>query len=517
MLGRRDPQRKLFSAAQQLGEGAIKKLGFYGKLASEGYRMFRDEDFVGAYCEDNGRPSVPPSVLTLALLLQHHDGVSDAEVVARHCYDLRWKVALDLDLASIDPIFAKSTFQAFRARLTLHRKEGLAFERSIQAAKEAGLLPRKLRVALDSSPVRGRGAVKDTFNLLSDAIVAVLRSVAAKLETAVEDVAREAELQRHTDSASIKGTETIDWTDESAVNVFLAGLVNDCKRAIGLAEHHECGTDEVALLKKVIDQDLENPEGGSPKIRQGVAKDRTVSVHDPEMRHGHKSSGKGYNGHKAHVAVDTESGLVTAIEVTTPGESDGTRVCDLISQTIKHTKRPVEQALGDAAYSSAEAVEQATELGVELIAKMPTARRGIFPPEAFTVSADGREAVCPAGHASSYLSVRGPHGHQHHWSTRTCGACPIRSDCTKAESRSLSVPSNFHDRRQRERFVHSAEGRVLLRHRVRVEHAIGRLKNLGAGVARCFGRAKTKTQWLWSAAVANLSLVWGAVQKPAAA
>ena len=49
MLGRRDPQRKLFSAAQQLGEATLKEMGFYGKLASEGYKMFRDEDFLGAY------------------------------------------------------------------------------------------------------------------------------------------------------------------------------------------------------------------------------------------------------------------------------------------------------------------------------------------------------------------------------------------------------------------------------------------------------------------------------------
>ena len=42
-----------------------------------------------------------------------------------------------------------------------------------------------------------------------------------------------------------------------------------------------------------------------------------------------------------------------------------------------------------------------------------------------------------------------------------------------------------------------------------VEHAIGRLKNLGVGSARYFGRAKTRAQWLWAAAVANLSLVWG--------
>jgi hypothetical protein len=101
MLGERDPQRPLFSAATQLGPKTVGALGFYGKLASEGHRLFRDADFAGAYCTDNGRPSVPPSVLALARLLQHYDGVSDAEVVERCQYDLRWKVALDLELASV--------------------------------------------------------------------------------------------------------------------------------------------------------------------------------------------------------------------------------------------------------------------------------------------------------------------------------------------------------------------------------------------------------------------------------
>jgi hypothetical protein len=48
----------------------------------------------------------------------------------------------------------------------------------------------------------------------------------------------------------------------------------------------------------------------------------------------------------------------------------------------------------------------------------------------------------------------------------------------------------------------------VLKRRVVVEHAIGRLKNRGAGRARYFGRLKTRAQWLWSAAVVNLSLVW---------
>lgn len=507
MLGRRDPQRKLFSAPQYLGETALRQMGFHGKLASEGYKMFKDEDFVGAYCEDNGRPSVPPSLLIIARLLQHFDGVSDAEVVAKTRFDIRWKVALDLDLASIDPVFAKSTFQAFRARLTLCQKEALAFERSIRAAKEAGLLPKRLRVALDSSPVRGRGAIKDTFNLLSDAIVAVLRAIGMKRNVRPEDVAREANLQRHTDAPSIKGTEMVDWTDASAVNAFLTGIMADCGRTVQLADQHKCAVDEVALLKKVIHQNIECDESGSPKIQQGVAKDRTVSIHDPEMRHGRKSSGKTYNGHKAHLAIDIESSLITAIEVTSPGEADGSQVKALIEQTVENTATPVILALGDTAYSSATAVAQATEANVDLVAKMPSAREGRFGPDAFQVSAEGRAATCPAGHPSVYVH-RNKDGIEHCWSEKLCEGCPLRDRCTTGKYRTLRVPPNFHDRRERERYVRSEPGRQVLRQRVGVEHAIGRLKNLGAGVARYFGRAKTKAEWMWYAAVANFSLIW---------
>ena len=169
MLGKRDPQRNLFATDTLIGEEALAKMGFHGILAHEGHRLFRDEDFAAIYSEEIGRPSTPPSVLALATLLQYFDKVSDAEVVERCRYDLRWKAALHLDLHSIDAPFAKSTFQGFRLRLTLHEKEGLLFENSVKVAAKAGLLPRRLRVAVDSSPVRGRGAVKDTFNLLSDA------------------------------------------------------------------------------------------------------------------------------------------------------------------------------------------------------------------------------------------------------------------------------------------------------------------------------------------------------------
>jgi hypothetical protein len=515
MLGQRDPQRSFLSAQTQLGPRVISKLGFYGKLASEGQHFFKDEDFQAAYCLNNGRPSFPPSLLAMARLLQHYEAISDAEVIARCQYDLRWKVALDLDLASVEAPFAKSTFQAFRARLTLHQQEGLVFEKSVQAAREAGLLPPRLRVALDSSPVRGRGAVKDTFNLLSDAIAAVVRAVAEKREVAPETVAGESHLERHLEKGSIKGSETVEWDDRADVSRFLGGLLGDCERAAALAEQAGCATEEMALLRKVIAQDIERTvPDGPPSIRKGVEPDRTVSVQDPEMRHGHKSNGKVYNGHKAHVAVELTSGVITAVEVTAPAEPDGARVKPLLEQTRQTTELPVSQALGDSAYSSRTALAQAHEALVDLVTKMPSPPAGRLGPGAFCVSPDGKTAQCPAGVGSAKVK-RAHGGYLHVWSPAVCGPCSLKHVCTKSKARSLCVLDDFHERRGRERQARSEEGRALLRERTAVEHAIGRLKNLGAGATRYFGRAKTRAQWLWTAAVANLSLTWGRNPAPA--
>lgn len=133
-----------------------------------------------------------------------------------------------------------------------------------------------------------------------------------------------------------------------------------------LAQEAQCANEEVALLEKVIAQDVDRSEGEPPRIRRGVAKDRTVSITDPDMRHGRKSSGHTYNGHKAHVAVDMDSGIITAVEMGSPGQADGGRVESLLDKSAESTAQAVVQAVGDSAYSSREALRQAEGAGVEL-------------------------------------------------------------------------------------------------------------------------------------------------------
>ena len=508
MLGKRDPQGKLFATSTLLDAEQLDGMGIYGRLARDGHRIFKDSDFASLYSSDTGRPSAPPSVVALATMLQFLDGISDAEVIERCRYDLRWKAALHLESHDLSAPFAKSTFQAFRARLIMNEAEGKIFEASIRVARDAGLLPKTLRLTLDSSPVRGRGAVKDTYNLLSDAIKGVLRRVASEQGRCVEDVAQESGLARHVTAPSVKGSVEMDWTSEKERRAFLATLLADCDIAVALAERAQCRGAEVKLLEQVIGQDVErDPEGGPPKIRRGVAKERMPSVVDSEMRHGHKSSGKGYTGHKAHVAV-AETGVITHVDVSAPSVPEGSKVKESIEKTRAVTECAVEEVLGDCAYSTRPAQKQAIESEVVLRTRMPGHNKGYFAPGDFEVSADATQASCPAGHRSATMHQHA-RGRVHMWSTKTCGACPLKERCTTAARRMLTVPPDFHERRERERYARSPEGREQLRERVVVEHAIGRLKKRGAGQARYLGRRKTRLQWVLTAAAVNLSLAWG--------
>ena len=93
MLGERSAQWGLFEADTLFGD-FVGQRTFYGFLASQRGELFVDADFAELYCPNNGRPSVPPSLLATALVLQTYDGVSDDEAKQRAAYDLRWKVAL---------------------------------------------------------------------------------------------------------------------------------------------------------------------------------------------------------------------------------------------------------------------------------------------------------------------------------------------------------------------------------------------------------------------------------------
>ena len=409
MLGERSEQRGLWEA-DRLYIDHVGRGSFYGLLASMRGQLFEDEEFAELYCADNGRDSVPPSLLSTALLLQTHDRVSDAEAKQRADFDIRWKVALGIEVE--DRPFAKSTLQLFRARLILHEKVREVFERSLRFARETGYLKsRRMKVALDTTYILGRGAVKDTYNLLSDGIVKLVRALSEVGRSDLDEWAAARGYERYVGS-SVKGDACIDWDDKKARAALLGRIVGDADRLLELSRRTQELLDEDSterqriveaseLLGQLLLQDVERTEEGVG-LKEGVSRDRIVSVHDPEMRHGHKSSSKRFDGHKASVAVDTDSQVITAVDVLPGNASDNVGALELVERSEEGTVSAVEETIGDAAYGDGGTRQAFADAGRTLIAKLPRrpdSKR--FPKEDFEIDLESGTCTCPAGHTTS--------------------------------------------------------------------------------------------------------------------
>src|SRR5206468_11848610 len=144
MLGGRGPQRGLFEADTMYLD-FVGGNTFYAYLARHRGEIFRDEDFAALYHPAMGRPSVPPSLLATALVLQTYDRVSDDEAKRRAAFDLQWKVALSVEL-DVRP-FAKSTLQEFRAQLIVHDQPRAIFPAKSGGGQAARSLEKRSRAA----------------------------------------------------------------------------------------------------------------------------------------------------------------------------------------------------------------------------------------------------------------------------------------------------------------------------------------------------------------------------------
>ena len=390
-----------------------------------------------------------------------------------------------------------------------------------------------MKVALDTTYILGRGAVKDTYNLLADGIVKLMRGLCELEGKDPVQWAATKGYQRYV-AASVKGEACIDWDDGTARTALLGEIVADADRLLELSRRAQELLDgdsperqRIAeasqLLGLLLLQDVELGEEGVC-LKEGVSRDRMVSVHDPEMRHGHKSSSKRFEGHKASVAVDTDSQVITDVDVLPGNASDNVGALEMVERSEEGTGSEVEETIGDVAYGDGGTRQSFADAGRILIAKVPQrpdSRR--FPKEDFEIDLESGTCTCPAGHTTRKLYRMGTRtdrtGRTHQlrafwFEAAVCGACPLREQCVgsaKGSGRTVRIrpqEAMLQQARGLQKSVGYAEYR---QRRVVVEHRLARLVQLGLRQARYFGRTKTLFQLLMAATVANLTLVAGRV------
>lgn len=532
---------------------------FYARLAEWRDVLVNDEDYVPLYKDSpRGRPSIPPSMVVLAMLLQYHDNCSDAETEARMRFDLRWKHALGIGLE--DEGFDSTVLCRFRRKLLDRRLERTLFERVVNAAREAGLITKNATQLLDSSHVLGAAGARDTYALIRGGIRKLLRALGYMPTRRAE---LEDRLLWYLDPQAPEKPE-IDWSDAEARAAHLKEIVEDARQTLSLVEcagiMSPATNEAAALLSKIVSDDVEegsppgpkrrgrppkkdkekgrpapqeqdssSPEDRAPRLRRGVAKDRVLSVVDPQMRVGHKSKRQSWAGYKVHIAEEPQSELITSVEVRPANEYDADAALSVVEQQKEFVGLLPKELLCDGAYGSADVRADLEKLGVEVVAKMrPLTDSKHFRKDQFEIDlgANGGEGSvrCPAGVTTTDFRMARDGWYRpvqlFRFPKEVCERCELKERCLGGPNGRAKNPVRQPPGRQVQLHYHeevlqkvraeqktAEQKRALgerLRPRAKVERKISEVLRLhGLRQGRYFGQEKTELQAQMTAAMVN--------------
>ena len=501
MLGTVDRQGSLLgvdSLLSSLFEGDDSS--FYARLAAHGDDLIRDEDFADCYSSGRGRPSIPPSLLMRAVLLQLRDDASDREAARRAAKDLDWKRALGLE-ADVVP-FHHTTLSVFRSRLLVNDADERVLRVTLERAVAAGLFPKRVLGIVDSTGVMGAAAVADTYELIRQAIAKVI-GAAGGADAMPKRLRRQAK-------GVVAGKARVDWADATARRGELGRLVSIARQVLAATAEVEALGEARALLERIIDQDVdETPDDeAGPVIRRGVATDRVISVVDPDMRHGRKSPSKRVDGYKAHVLTDHDNELILGVATTAANVADGPQAAPLV-EGAHRAGVPVREVLGDTAYGDGDTRTAVEAVGARVTAKtQPPASTGRFIKTDFVIDADKLTATCPAGHTTTDTGWGRDHKRRRVPVLRfgdRCTSCALRNRCT-TNIAGRSITFNFHEHRLQAARAEQdrPHTRRKLRRRSLVERKLAELKMHGIGKARYRGQRKALLQLRLTAGLVNL-------------
>lgn len=123
---------------------------------------------------------------------------------------------------------------------------------------------------------------------------------------------------------SLKAALDLDWDDPAFRNQALAKILQTLNTVEGLVEKNLNSSETIAsvvnsnlaVAQQIESQDVEEASDGFPKLRQGVAKDRRLSIEAQQMRHGRKSRHQRFDGYKRHLLKDLDLGVVPGVGLT---------------------------------------------------------------------------------------------------------------------------------------------------------------------------------------------------------
>ncbi|MHB1734750.1 MAG: IS1182 family transposase [Ferrimicrobium acidiphilum] len=450
-LGIADSQSNFFDDMAQFCEKTLPKDSIYAFLHDERNRLFPDEAFADLF-SGRGRQSVPPSSIATVMVLQRLEGCSDREATERYAFDARWRYAAGVGSYDVSawPTFYHTVLVDFRERLRKSNRPDRVFEISLQAARAAGLVGRK-RV-LDSTPLYDAVATMDTITLIRSAIRNLLKVADSFLRDSLVRV-----LTSGDDYAS-SAKPQVDWDDAAARADLVDSRAKDayaCLVELEGRELPEAVSEAARLLGTVVGQDLEEDANGVFRIVRKVAKDRVISVVDPEARHGHKTSSRSFDGYKGHIALDPESEIITKTVVTAGNAGDASVAEELIEDLLGgddardvDPENPISEpqsscVYGDAAYGTGQFQSRlgAAHIDSKCKTQPPNAKEGLFTKDSFHVDLGAGTVLCPGNIEVRIRHLKDGDGIAKFYPH--CGTCSLAEKCTTSKiGRKIRIGAN---------------------------------------------------------------------------
>jgi transposase len=398
------------------------------------FESFRDL-LESVYCPDDGRPPLDPVFMLKLEVLALHYRLSDRELMRQAQVNIAYRLFLGLSCKSPLPHHTSMTY--FRERVGPERMQQI-FHAVLGRARELGLVRDRLRLK-DATHIIANIAVPSTIRLVAETreqLLTALRPFAAgrvdeetrranEITEASEDLADQERLLRRVTHLRV----IVAWADEvpSAEGFRLAD-----------ASRQEKLRSALALAHKVL-ADRDDPKAG----------DKVRSVHDPDARCG--KHGDYYDGYLFDMAMDADSGLITALNVLPANGDEGGDAAHLIGQEEAAHGNDVQAVSIDGAGYRGDILRELTAaegLNLEVFTP-PTERLALagFGPDQFTLGADGKTLTCPAGQTTTH-HVRNTNdtGVKFHFSKKQCGGCPLREQClSNPNAKSRSVIKNDYE------------------------------------------------------------------------
>lgn len=410
-------------------------LGLFDILvkADNRLRLFHDmvdwsfvrRELKAKYSELKGRTAVEPEVLLKCLVLKEMTELSDRDLMEEVRVNMAYKYFLDM-LPEEMP-FDHTLLSKFRRdRLKDCKLLDKLLAESLRLALEHGVLKRggngkvRLTVALDSTHTQSLGRV-----LLPREGIAYFckKFIKAVEESYGDEDGRWGKVPR------------FKATDEAVA--YARDLLSRVLEA-----HPDCtaGGKTMRIHNRLVE------------ALDDVADHGTCSPSDRDARMGHKTRDTTFGGYKEHLAVDVESGMVVAAEVTSGEASDTPSGERLVDTMTAGATLELERVIGDGAYGSTAMMLKAAaeEGGFDLVAtpnSMLGASQGNYQAKGFTYNKDADMLVCPAGHMAlrwvvrHYKQEKNDHVRVYHFDVDKCRTCARREGCYKqgAKTKTCSV------------------------------------------------------------------------------